>query len=229
MPHIIPCCPYFVHDNNNRGMNGSAADGCILRNCTMIGNSARDINGVCLNSVLENCIAYGNGNDERSTWQYWFDQNPLVSAVGYREKNIYTGNPGFVDAANGDYRLAAGSPCIDAGDNSYVTGDKDLAGNARIANGTVDIGCYEYGSAPVGGTTWYVNGSTGSDSKRHSNRVQKKSRTFSACSGKCAGLHDQNYRKNRYPAGIYAQRPEACRLLTKSIKRCMVRVSPAGL
>ena len=137
---------------NNRGMNGSAADGCILRNCTMIGNSARDINGVCLNSVLENCIAYGNGNDERSTWQYWFDQNPLVSAVGYREKNIYTGNPGFVDAANGDYRLAAGSPCIDAGDNSYVTGDKDLVGNARIANGTVDIGCYEYGSAPAGGS-----------------------------------------------------------------------------
>ena len=63
--------------------------------------------------------------------------------------SCYTNDPGFVDAANGDYRLASGSPCIDAGDNAYVTTATDLAGNARIANGTVDIGCYEYGSSPV--------------------------------------------------------------------------------
>lgn len=56
-------------------------------------------------------------------------------------------------SAEGDTILvAAGSPCIDAGDNSYVASDKDLAGNARIANGTVDIGCYEYGAAPAGGS-----------------------------------------------------------------------------
>ena len=134
---------------NNRGMNGAAAEGCILKNCTLVGNSARDIDGVCLNSVLENCIVYGNANNERSTWQYWLDRNSLVTSIGYREKNVYIGNPSFVDAANGDYRLASGSPCIDAGDNAYVTGDTDLAGNARIANGTVDIGCYEYGAAAI--------------------------------------------------------------------------------
>ena len=67
--------------------------------------------------------------------------------------SCYTSSyPGFVDAVNGDYRLAVGSPCVDAGNNSNVTSDTDLAGNARIANGTVDIGCYEYGSTAVADT-----------------------------------------------------------------------------
>lgn len=54
-----------------------------------------------------------------------------------------TESPGFADAANGDYRLAADSPCIDAGNNSYVTSETDLDGKARIVNGAVDVGCYE--------------------------------------------------------------------------------------
>ena len=41
-------------------------------------------------------------------------------------------------------RLQPNSPCINAGDNSYVTGATDLDGNPRISGGTVDIGAYEY-------------------------------------------------------------------------------------
>ena len=130
---------------NNRGMNGAAADGCILRNCTMVGNSASGgYNGVCLNSCLENCIVYGNGNDSRQTWQTWFNTNPLVSSYPHREMNVYAGDPCFVDAANGNYHLMEDSPCINAGGNSYVTSALDLDGNDRIVNDTVDIGCYEY-------------------------------------------------------------------------------------
>jgi hypothetical protein len=36
-----------------------------------------------------------------------------------------------------------GSPVIDAGNNAYVSGDKDVWGNTRIQNGTVDIGAIE--------------------------------------------------------------------------------------
>lgn len=62
--------------------------------------------------------------------------------------------PGFV--APGDYRLGAGSPAIDAGDNSYGWPGPDLAGNPRplddsgvadSGNGTapiMDMGAYEY-------------------------------------------------------------------------------------
>jgi len=62
------------------------------------------------------------------------------------ENNCIYLYPLFVDAAGGNYRLQATSPCIDAGDNSLVPAGvtTDLDGNPRIQNGTVDIGAYEY-------------------------------------------------------------------------------------
>jgi uncharacterized repeat protein (TIGR01451 family)/fimbrial isopeptide formation D2 family protein len=45
----------------------------------------------------------------------------------------------------GSYRLQAGSPAIDAGDSSAVTGvTTDLDGEARILGGGVDLGAYEF-------------------------------------------------------------------------------------
>ncbi|MCL2133910.1 MAG: YDG domain-containing protein, partial [Bacteroidales bacterium] len=61
----------------------------------------------------------------------------------------------------GDYRLKAGSPAIDVGNNSlYLTargiadfnGETDLAGNPRLAGGTIDLGAYEYPAPPLQGT-----------------------------------------------------------------------------
>jgi hypothetical protein len=67
-------------------------------------------------------------------------------------------DPKFVDAANGDFRLQADSPCIDTGTNTisdYEFPLADLDGNYRIwdgngdSNAIVDMGAYEYG-APAG-------------------------------------------------------------------------------
>ena len=46
------------------------------------------------------------------------------------------------------FELQAGSPAIDAGNNTYLPANTttDLAGNIRTYNTTVDLGCYEYGS-----------------------------------------------------------------------------------
>jgi hypothetical protein len=57
----------------------------------------------------------------------------------------------FVDAANYNYQLSAGSPAIDAGDNSQVPASVsiDLSFNQRIFNTTVDMGAYEFGSGSL--------------------------------------------------------------------------------
>ncbi len=49
-----------------------------------------------------------------------------------------------MNLATGDFHLQSNSPCINSGDNDYVTGATDLDGNPRIVGGTVDIGAYEY-------------------------------------------------------------------------------------
>jgi hypothetical protein len=60
-----------------------------------------------------------------------------------------TGNinsdPFFVYPGNGNYHLSASSPCIDAGDPSYISGgETDIDGDARVLNGRIDIGADEF-------------------------------------------------------------------------------------
>jgi hypothetical protein len=53
-------------------------------------------------------------------------------------------NPMFVNAAAGNFRLAAGSPCIDTGITAAVEPAlPDLDGYARVVGAAVDRGCYE--------------------------------------------------------------------------------------
>ena len=58
-------------------------------------------------------------------------------------------NPLFVNAAGGNFRLQAGSPCIDAGTNTGAPTD-DIEGNPRPIDGdgdtiaVTDMGAYEY-------------------------------------------------------------------------------------
>ena len=67
----------------------------------------------------------------------------------YGPENI-TDIPEFIDAAAGNFRLPAWSPCVNAGTNAFAPIPYDLDGNPRIYDGTVDIGCYEF--VPEGGS-----------------------------------------------------------------------------
>ena len=57
-------------------------------------------------------------------------------------------DPQFFDPVNGDYHLRSTSPCVNAGTNGAPElPATDLDGGPRIANGTVDLGCYEFGNS----------------------------------------------------------------------------------
>lgn len=53
-------------------------------------------------------------------------------------------DPRFAGPDGDDYRLAADSPCRDAGDNTAVVTETDLDGLPRVRNGRVDMGAYEF-------------------------------------------------------------------------------------
>ena len=144
------CLVYGNRIAGNQG-NGSGVSVSVCRNCTIYGNTGGTL-GVHAWLVNDqpggtnfNCIVYGNiGSTQIDSRMASF--------------NSFTGNPRFVDAKNGDFRLLGDSPCIDMGNNRYISGETDIRGNARIQNGIVDIGAYEFtlptglGNVPVEGT-----------------------------------------------------------------------------
>ena len=152
----------------NQALNGGGADKSVCKNCTIVNNNSTHNGAACFSSAIENCILYGNdGMSVEYAVTSWF--TGLVKTYGQSRVCVYTDNPHFVDAANGDYHLAVGSPCIDAGDNSYVVSETDLDGKARIVNGKVDIGCYEFQGGQVSSqytVTFNANGGSCSTSSK---------------------------------------------------------------
>jgi hypothetical protein len=136
-----------------------------VTNCTFSGNSAMIGRGLSFSArccasdlTMTNCILR-DGGDEISNID-----GSTVTVTYTNVQGSYTGtgnidvDPLFVDPDNGDYRLSAGSPCIDAGHNWGVPPDTadvdedgdireltplDLDGNPRFADdpATKDIGC----------------------------------------------------------------------------------------
>ena len=149
------------------GIQVSAA-GCIVRNCTVADNMGFGRGGIRVHSDgylrLENSIVWGNVDivydttttaaNTTKTMTDWNISNlsqryatNVCSTIFFGEGSLAT-DPLFVDAEHGDYRLAANSPCRNAG---YARpGDDvatDLAGNARVVGGAIDLGCFEGTSA----------------------------------------------------------------------------------
>jgi hypothetical protein len=131
--------------SGNSATIGGGAYGCTLNNRTLTGNSASYVGGGAAGCTLNNCIVYsnnasyiGSNYDSSCTLNYSCTTPQPTNGIG----NI-TNAPLFVELASGNLRLQPSSPCINAGNNSYVTNATDLDGNPRIAGGTVDIGAYE--------------------------------------------------------------------------------------
>ncbi len=131
----------WIDENGNEDGDVEVLSDCILRNCTVYTGSM-----VCA-SEMENTIIYA-----RNTKVYLDEEGAnkptLSNCVFYNVKGVSgragvtVADPKFANAASGDFHLVLGSPCIDKGGTSY--GTTDLAGNPRVVNGKIDVGCYEY-------------------------------------------------------------------------------------
>jgi len=138
---------------NTASFNGGGSSGGTLNNCTLSGNRAAS-GGGSYAGTLNNSIVWGNfvssgtaTNYSGGTFRYSCTA-PLPSGGG----NIgnVAQDPLFVDAAKGNFRLQAGSPCINKGLNILVIGETDLDGNPRVINNVVDMGAYEHTGTVVG-------------------------------------------------------------------------------
>ena len=124
-----------------------------FENCTILSQSFDYKSSTSGQNVLVNCIV-PNADITTSGNFVNIITNSLVKSVsgGTQDSGVMTGNPKFVDAAGGNYRLAATSSCREKGlVLGWMSGATDLGGNPRLVNilgraaadALPDLGCYE--------------------------------------------------------------------------------------
>ncbi|QBG48505.1 hypothetical protein EGM51_14255 [Verrucomicrobia bacterium S94] len=134
--------------NNVSGQQGGGGFRGEYYNCTIVSNRTTSSysGGGVYDATVRNSIVYGNfyntitPDDLTSVSAY----NTCSPDVTHGSDGNITNTPVFINPAAGDYRLSAGSPCIDVGSNAYVMVAVDLNGNSRIVGTSVDMGAYEY-------------------------------------------------------------------------------------
>ncbi|MBD2703545.1 putative Ig domain-containing protein [Spirosoma sp. BT702] len=131
-----------------------------LTNCSFQNNSAADGGGGIFNAgngvvTLTNCVLFGNGAINTIT-NTNSSSNSLTATYCLFESSVtgYSGNSNLTTAilpfvSNTDARLNACSPAINTGNNAANSTTTDLAGSTRVFGSSIDIGAYEYQSAPV--------------------------------------------------------------------------------
>ena len=146
-----------ITDNSTTVAGGGVAffggTGATLNGCTIAGNDASFAGGIWASgATLTNCIVWGNGpNPMGGSGSIVSYSNIEGGYAGIGNINV---DPLFVDAASGDYHLAAGSPCLDAGDPAFfpVLSSFDMDGHHRIMGVDVDMGADEVHSPDVDGS-----------------------------------------------------------------------------
>lgn len=170
----------LMADNDGGNVGGAvsvSASNPTVEGCTIAGNGAASAGGAVYvtglgETLLRDSVVWGDsapsgaelfvsGTTATLTVTYTDVEGGEAGAGGNGTLNWLAGNletdPLFADAASGNYRLAEGSPCVDAGDPAFAgaPGELDLDGRTRVADGDgdslarVDMGAYERPACPA--------------------------------------------------------------------------------
>ncbi|MFA7157823.1 MAG: choice-of-anchor Q domain-containing protein, partial [Kiritimatiellia bacterium] len=138
----------------NGGMYGINS-ATVYRNLTLVNGSYFYTDVGYTNAPL-NCISCYADNRVVAT-----NSRGIAGALDNYTNAAYgntTNDPMFVDTNAGNFRLSAGSPCINAGTNQdWMTNAVDLDGLPRILFGTVDMGSHEAAYAFSYGPAAFTN------------------------------------------------------------------------
>ncbi|HZU86230.1 MAG TPA: choice-of-anchor Q domain-containing protein [Anaerolineaceae bacterium] len=166
IPGIYNCLFYNNTATNRGGGLFNAPGNPVLINVTFWGNAASTAGGIYNTNgsspFIQNTILWGDPggeivNDSSGDPNVPLISNSLISGCnpggvwnttcGHNDgNNLPDANPQFFNTALADFRLAVGSPAINAGDDALYNDGYfvlDLAGNPRKFGMHVDIGAYE--------------------------------------------------------------------------------------
>lgn len=153
----------------NNSATGDVAGGLIADNLNQFGGNSGSSAVVVRNSIFWGNTATGGGPQFAIAGTGTFTSTySIIDMSGQSSPHVISGagtgnltsDPLFVNISNGigaddqwmtgddGLRLQSSSPAVNAGENSGVP-TADLIFNNRIANSTVDIGPYEYGSTAL--------------------------------------------------------------------------------
>ena len=189
----------------NNSATGNIAGGLIADNLNQYGGNSGSSAVVVRNSIFWGNTATGGGPQFAIAGTGTFTSTySIIDMSGQSSPHVISGvgtgnltsDPLFVNISNGigadnqwmtsddGLRLQPSSPAVNAGENSGVP-TADLINNNRIANSTVDIGPYEYGSTPlpveltsftasIRGTQILLKWNTATETNNHGFEVERK-------------------------------------------------------
>ncbi|MDZ7796698.1 MAG: choice-of-anchor Q domain-containing protein [Candidatus Marinimicrobia bacterium] len=168
-PMIVNCL--FAENTSTRGgaVFSSFSSTPEFRNCTVASNTVTSFCGGILygeeasSPLLANCILWGNTSAELSSGSYitlincCYPSNEIDVHPDNLNANYFciSSDPQFIGSAadpEHPFRLAASSPCADAGNSDWCSEDFDIRGSNYLRKlnktsgdaGTIDMGAYEY-------------------------------------------------------------------------------------
>ncbi|HEY3268303.1 MAG TPA: right-handed parallel beta-helix repeat-containing protein [Armatimonadota bacterium] len=147
-------------DGIGGGIYCSSSSATVTGN-TIVGNAATwpgaAIHVLGSATIANNIVAFNTDGIALNQGASTLGHNDVYGNVGpaYPDAADPTGTNGnisadplFINTSTGNYRLQAGSPCKDTGNDAFATpGETDVAGHPRVSGAHTDMGAYEYNSA----------------------------------------------------------------------------------